>query len=114
MMKPHKIKKYIQTGLSCFVLLSIFCSSPVQAGNDVEKKRVSSITLDWEEFRSLLRLDADEVKLSWDEFNRLMVEDILKEQEIMKDLDHIEKYIGQEILDIEVLAKELQKRDKEE
>ncbi|MCK5241923.1 hypothetical protein KAR34_05685, partial [bacterium] len=72
MMKPHKIKKYIQTGLSCFVLLSIFCSSPVQAGNDVEKKRVSSITLDWEEFRSLLRLDADEVKLSWDEFNRLM------------------------------------------
>ncbi len=32
----------------------------------------SKVTIDWNEFRSLLKLDVDEIKLSWDEFAKLM------------------------------------------
>lgn len=68
----NKNKKYIQIGFCCLILLSIFFSTLLQADNDAEKKKSSSITLDWEEFQKILKLDVDEVKLTWDEFSKLL------------------------------------------
>ncbi|TES91580.1 MAG: hypothetical protein E3J87_07500, partial [Candidatus Cloacimonadota bacterium] len=67
-----KQNKYIQIGVIGLVLLSILLIIPLQADNNVEKKKPSSITLDWEEFQKILKLDVDEVKLTWDEFSKLL------------------------------------------
>lgn len=68
----NKTKKYIEIGFSCFVLLSILSGALLQADNDVKTKKPSSITLDWDEFQSILKLDVDEIQLSWDEFTKLL------------------------------------------
>ncbi len=67
-----KQNKYIQIRVIGLVLLSILLIIPLQADNDVEKKKSSSITLDWAEFQKILKLDVDEVKLTWDEFSKLL------------------------------------------
>jgi hypothetical protein len=65
-MKKKKTGSYIfLIGLSLFLLLSGFA---LRANNSEDSK----ITIDWKEFRSLLKLDVDEIKLSWDEFAKLM------------------------------------------
>jgi len=51
-----------------FFLLCLFSGFDLKADNSGE----SRITIDWEEFRSLLKLDVDEMRLSWEEFSRLM------------------------------------------
>jgi len=51
-----------------FLLLSSLFSFSLEADNATESK----ITIDWKEFRSLLKLDADEIRLSWEEFSKLM------------------------------------------
>ncbi|MBN1694549.1 hypothetical protein JW879_04000 [candidate division WOR-3 bacterium] len=50
------------------LLLFSFFSFTLKADNSVNSK----VTIDWKEFRSLLKLDVDEIRLSWDEFSRLM------------------------------------------
>lgn len=72
MKKQNKTNRYFWVVFCCFILFGILSSGPLLADNDVERKGTSSITLDWKEFRSILRLDVDEVKLSWDEFTKLL------------------------------------------
>ena len=50
------------------LLVSSFFGFSLEADNSTGSK----ITIDWEEFRSLLKLDADEIRLSWEEFSKLM------------------------------------------
>jgi hypothetical protein len=50
------------------LLLSSFFNFKLYADNSSGSK----ITIDWAEFRSLLKLDADEIRLSWEEFSKLM------------------------------------------
>jgi hypothetical protein len=52
----------------CLLLLSFFFNFTLKADNSDDSK----ITIDWKEFRSLLKLDVDEIRLSWEEFSRLM------------------------------------------
>lgn len=73
-MKQNKSKRYIQIGFGCLVLVSILFSNFLYADSDVKREKLSSITLDWEEFRSILKLDKDEVSLSWDEFRKLLLQ----------------------------------------
>ncbi|MCK4421487.1 hypothetical protein KAW48_06790 [candidate division WOR-3 bacterium] len=72
MKQRNSTRKYIRIGVIYFVLSSILSSTPLQANSVAEKKESSSITLDWKEFQSILKLDVDEVKLSWDEFTKLL------------------------------------------
>jgi len=51
-----------------FFLLCLFSIFDLKADNVKE----SRITINWEEFRSLLKLDVDEMRLSWEEFSKLM------------------------------------------
>lgn len=51
-----------------FLSSSIFCSSPVLAESD----RASEVTLSWDEFKKMLKLDANEIILTWDEFQQLL------------------------------------------
>jgi len=67
-MRREKTINYIF--LICFYLFLLFSffSLPLEADNS----NGSKITIDWKEFRSLLKLDVDEIRLSWDEFSKLM------------------------------------------
>jgi hypothetical protein len=67
-MRTKKTLNYIVLIGFYFLLLSSFFSFTLVADNSTGSK----ITIDWEEFRSLLKLDADEIRLSWKEFSKLM------------------------------------------
>ncbi len=63
----RKVNYIFLIGFYLLLLSSIFSFS-LEADNSVDSK----ITIDWEEFRSLLKLDVDEIRLSWSEFAKLM------------------------------------------
>lgn len=45
---------------------------PALAANPTNDDNSSQVTMTWEEFKKLLRLDADEIELSWNEFKKLL------------------------------------------
>jgi hypothetical protein len=67
-MKKKKTENYIFVIILSLILLSTSFGFALRADNSKESK----VTIDWNEFRSLLKLDVDEIKLSWDEFAKLM------------------------------------------
>ncbi len=67
-MRTKKTRNYIFSICFYLLLLSSFFSFTLGADSSSDSK----ITIDWAEFRSLLKLDADEVRLSWQEFSKLM------------------------------------------
>ncbi len=67
-MRRKRTVNYIFSIGFYLLLLFSFFSFTLKADNSVDSK----ITIDWKEFRSLLKLDVDEIRLSWDEFSRLM------------------------------------------
>lgn len=67
-MRTKKTINYIFLIGFYLLLLSSFFSFTLGADSPSDSK----ITIDWEEFRSLLKLDVDEIKLSWEEFSKLM------------------------------------------
>jgi len=68
MMRKKRTVDYIFLIGFYLFLLSSFFSFTLEADNSADSK----ITIDWEEFRSLLKLDVDEIRLSWEEFAKLM------------------------------------------
>jgi hypothetical protein len=67
-MKKKKTGNYIFLVILSLILLSTSFGFSLRA----DDSKGSKITIDWNEFRSLLKLDVDEIKLSWDEFAKLM------------------------------------------
>jgi hypothetical protein len=67
-MRTKKTLNYISVIGFYFLLLFSFFGFTLGADNSTGSK----VTIDWEEFRSLLKLDADEIRLSWQEFSKLM------------------------------------------
>ncbi len=92
---------------SLFILCS-FLSFSLGASDAKESK----ITIDWKEFRSLLRLDVDEIRLSWEEFSKLIEqtgakyeveykidkgEVVLTREEFKKLVDNMKPPLGDEL-----------------
>ncbi len=107
-MRREKTVNYIF--LICFYLFLLFSffSLPLEADNSAGSK----ITIDWKEFRSLLKLDVDEIRLSWDEFSKLVEqtvtaykpeyrvesgEVVLTREEFKKLLDRMKPPVGGEL-----------------
>lgn len=59
--------RYVAT--SMLILLTLLFA---HLNADGENGSASTITLDWQEFHDLLKLDTDEVRLSWGEFSKLL------------------------------------------
>jgi hypothetical protein len=62
-----------------FWLLSLCLVLPLLAGKGAlvhaaDNPKTSSVTLQWEEFRNLLKLDKDTITLSWEEFQKLLAQ----------------------------------------
>ena len=108
-MKREKTVNYIF--LICFYLFLLFSflNFSLEAGNSANSK----ITIDWKEFRSLLKLDVDEIRLSWEEFSKLMEQTgsvykpeyrvesgdvVLKREEFKKLLDRMKPPRGEELI----------------
>jgi len=68
MMRRKRTVNYIFLFSFYLLLLFSFFSFTLEADNSTDSK----VTIDWKEFRSLLKLDVDEIRLSWGEFARLM------------------------------------------
>jgi hypothetical protein len=67
MIKKRTGSHILKIGLF-LILVCSFSGFDLKASDSKDSK----ITIDWKEFRSLLKLDVDEIKLSWDEFAKLM------------------------------------------
>ncbi len=67
-MRKNKIINYIFLIVFYLFVIGLFFDFTLRADDSKESK----ITIDWEEFRSLLKLDVDEIRLSWKEFSKLM------------------------------------------
>jgi hypothetical protein len=60
---------------SVFLLFfSILSVLPLYAEEAEKEKESSEVRISWEEFKELLKMDADEIKLSWDEFKKLLAQ----------------------------------------
>lgn len=76
-MKIHKKLSSIFRFIIFTILVGLFLSSiivPVYAENQTGDKPSSEVKITWDEFKKLLKIDADEVKLSWDEFKKLLAQ----------------------------------------
>jgi hypothetical protein len=108
-MKREKTVNYICS--ICFYLFILFSFSSLSL--EADNSAGSKITIDWKEFRSLLKLDVDEIRLSWEEFSRLMEqtgstykpeykvesgEVVLKREEFKKLLDRMKPPTGEELI----------------
>jgi len=67
--------KYLQVILVFFlVFFSFFSVLPLYATESSNGKESSEVKISWEEFKKLLNMDTDEIKLSWDEFKKLLAQ----------------------------------------
>jgi hypothetical protein len=67
-MRAKRTENYIYVVGFYLLLLSFLFSFTLEANSSSDSK----ITINWKEFRSLLKLDVDEIRLSWEEFSKLM------------------------------------------
>ena len=59
------------------ILVGIFwirIIAPSFAVNPQDDTQSSQVRIAWDEFKKLLKIDADEIKLSWDEFKKLLAQ----------------------------------------
>ncbi|MFH1283475.1 MAG: hypothetical protein ABII27_07400 [bacterium] len=72
MLNNKNISKTIAAGITALFVIGIIQLRPLLADDKSENK--GSIKLEWQEFRSILKLDSDEIRLSMDEFNKLLLQ----------------------------------------
>jgi hypothetical protein len=68
-MNISRIKK-----ISRFFILTVFFSMIITTPGFSSDKDKSQVKMSWEEFRQLLKLDADDITLTWDEFKQLVAQ----------------------------------------
>ena len=56
------------------VFFSVLSVLPLHAEEPGTSKESSEVKISWEEFKKLLKMDADEIKLSWEEFKKLLAQ----------------------------------------
>jgi len=71
-MRKKIIKKYVEVGFLVVLFIGFLFTGILRAEKGEGGEKSSSITIDWEEFRSILKLDIDEIKLSWEEFTKIL------------------------------------------
>ncbi len=71
MVKFRLLVRVVFVFLAFFSLLSVLTLYAEETSTDKES---SEVKISWEEFKKLLKMDADEIKLSWDEFKKLLAQ----------------------------------------